>query len=209
MYIEEFNGEATVLGAVIMAIISAFCSVACIFMVGVDNLKSINDSYTIYYIMLSLLNGMLCLPPFCPTFKFIATVFITFLIPLIHLFNEKTTLMGADVLCLPVIAANLFILLCCIAQWCEETVDEVMKKLNGSDPYFIRIRDKILKRCGDNDLRWGVENLSIGKLLKLKSRARILDEEEKIEKYKEERERMAYKEKSERRKINFLNRVDI
>ena len=63
------------------------------------------------------------------------------------------------------------------------TVDEVMKALNGFDPYpyFIRTRSEIFKRSGYTDPKWGVENLSAIKLFKLACKARILDKEDASE----------------------------
>ena len=118
MYIEEFNGEVTELGAVIMAVISAICGGACVIAAGVDNFNA-DNLYAVFYILLSMINGIVSFVLCYPTLKFIATIFITFVIPLIHLIDEKTKLMGIDVLCIPVIAANLFFLFCCITQWRE------------------------------------------------------------------------------------------
>lgn len=209
MVFDDTTESFTVQGAIIIAVISAICGIACVFATYTDKINSINDVFALYYISLSAINMIFCFILYYPTLKFVATVFSAFILPLLHLMGEKTTLTGVDVLCIPFIAANLFFLLCCIAQWHEETVDEVMKKLNGSDPYFANIKSEILKRCGDNTLEWGVENLSATKLFKLAHKGRILDEEEKKEKEKEEHMRVNYEKRSENRKIRFLNTVDI
>lgn len=87
----------------------------------------------------------------------------------------------------------------------RETVDEVMKALNGLDSYFIRIRGEIFKRSGYTDLRWGVENLSTTKLFKLVYKAYRLDKEDAAEK----RKRIKYEKKNEHNKKRFLNTIDI
>lgn len=204
MYNEYSNNDFRVLVTVFTVLISLFCGI--IYAVTTNNysLKAL-DTFTTYCVLVSMINGLLSLAIISPMIRFVVTFFITFILPFIHLMSEKTTLVGADFISVFVIASNLFFLLCCIDEWRKNLVDEVMKKLNGFDPYFIRIRGEILKRCGHNDLKWGVENLSTTKLFKLAHKARILDEEDA----EEERRRAAYEEKDERRKIRFLNMIDI
>lgn len=204
MYNEYSNNDFRVLVTIFTALISVFCGIT--FAVATDNysLKAL-DTFTMYCVFMSMVNGLLGLAIINPIIRFVVTFFLTFVLPFIHLMGEKTTLVGADFISVFVIAANLFFLFCCIDEWRKNLVDEVMKKLNGFDPYFIRIRSEIFKRSGYNDLKWGVENLSINKLFKLARKARILDKEDAAE----ERRREAYEEKDERRKIRFLNMMDI
>jgi hypothetical protein len=188
-----------------------FISLICITICGLSGVdeSKITDTFTMYYLLISTANAVMCVVIGSPMIRFIVTFLMTFVLPLIRLMGGKTTLIGGDVACVVVIAVNFFFLLDCIARWRENTVDEVMKKLNGSDPYFANIKTKILKRCGDNTLEWGVENLSIVKLFKLARKGRILDKEDKKEKEKEERMRTNYEEKNENRKRRFLNMIDI
>lgn len=204
MYNEYSNNDFRMLVTVFTVLISLFCGIIYAATTNNYSLKAL-DTFTTYCVFVSMINGLLSLAIISPMIRFVVTFFITFILPFIHLMSEKTTLVGADFISVFVIAANLFFLFCCIDEWHKNLVDEVMKKLNGFDPYFIRIRDKILKRCGDNDLEWGVENLSTMKLFKLAHKARILDEEDTAE----ERRRAAYEEKDERRKIRFLNMIDV
>lgn len=204
MYNEYSNNDFRMLVTVFTVLISLFCGITYAVTTGNYSLKAL-DAFTTYCVFVSMVNGLLSLVLVSPMTRFVVTFFMTLVLPFIHLMSEKTTLVGADFISVFVIAANLFFLLCCIDEWRKNLVDEVIKKLNGFDPYFTRIRDKILKRCGDNDLEWGVENLSINKLFKLAHKARILDEEDTAE----ERRRIKYEEKDERRKIRFLNMMDI
>ena len=204
MYNEYSNNDFRMLVTIFTAFISLICGI--LYAVTTDNydLEAL-DTFTMYCVSISMINGLLSLAIISPMIRFVVTFFMTFVLPFTHLMSEKTTLVGADFISVFVIAANLFFLFCCIDEWRKNLVDEVMKKLNGFDPYFIRVREKILKRCGDNDLEWGVENLSTMKLFKLARKARILDKEDA----EEERRRIKYEEKDERRKIRFLNMMDI
>ena len=204
MYNEYSNNDFRVLVTIFTALISVFCGIT--FAVATDNysLKAL-DTFTMYCVFISMVNGLLSLAIISPMIRFVVTFFLTFILPFIHLMSEKTTLVGADFISVFVIAANLFFLFCCIDEWRKNLVDEVMKKLNGFDPYFMRIRNEIFKRSGYTDIKWGVENLSTIKLFKLKYKAYRLDKEDA----EEERRRIKYEEKGKKRKIRFLNMMDI
>lgn len=204
MYNEYSNNDFRVLVTIFTALISVFCGIT--FAVATDNysLKAL-DTFTMYCVFISMVNGLLSLAIISPMIRFVVTFFLTFILPFIHLMSEKTTLVGADFISVFVIATNLFFLFCCIDEWRKNLVDEVMKKLNGFDPYFMRIRNEIFKRSGYTDIKWGVENLSTIKLFKLRYKAYRLDKEDA----EEERRRIKYEEKGERRKIRFLNMIDI
>lgn len=204
MYTEYSNNDFRMLVTIFTAFISLICGI--LYAVTTDNysLKAL-DTFTAYCVFISMANGLLSLAIISPMIRFVVTFFMTFVLPFIHLMSEKTILVGADFISVFVIAANLFFLFCCIDEWRKNLVDEVMKKLNGFDPYFISIRSEIFKRSGYTDLKWGVENLSAIKLFKLARKARILDKEDAAE----ERRHMVDEEKSERRKIRFLNTIKI
>lgn len=204
MYNEYSNNDFRVLVTIFTALISVFCGILYAVTTDNDGLEAF-DTFTMYCVFMSMANGLLGLAIIYPMIRFVVTFFLTFVLQFIHLMSEKTTLVGADFISVFVIAANLFVLFCCTTQWREETVDEIMRKLNGFDPYFMRIRNEIFKRSGYTDLRWGVENLSTIKLFKLRYKAYRLDKEDAAE----ERRRIKYEEKDERRKIRFLNMIDI
>lgn len=198
------------------AITMMFITIGCVMVSELTRIANgandlhILDNFTMYYIIISTSNAIMCIPIGShPRVKAAITAFMTLIVPLIHLMSEKTKLIGEDVACLIVIAVNFFFFLYCIDEWYDNTVDEVMKKLNGSDLYFVKIRGEILKRCEDDDLYWGVRNLSIIKLFKLARKGLILDKEEKKEKEKEERRRMSEEKDDENRKISFLNTIDL
>lgn len=204
MYNEYSNNDFRMLVTIFTVFISLICGI--LYAVTTDNysLKAL-DTFTMYCVFISMVNGLLSLAIISPIIRYVVTIFMTFVLPFIHLMSEKTTVVGADFISIFVIAVNLFFLFCCIDEWRKNLVDEVMKKLNGFDPYFIRIRSEIFKRSGYNDLKWGVENLSINKLFKLARKARTLDREEAAE----QRRRLKYEEKGERRKRRFLNMIDV
>ena len=99
---------------------------------------------------------------------------------------------------------NLAIFKASIDNWREDTLNDIIEKLNGSDPYFMRVRSEILKKCGNNTLDWGIKNLSTRKYLKLAFKSFILD-------LKTAREIVAYKIflKREQRKLINAEKADL
>lgn len=105
----------------------------------------------------------------------------------------------ASILFYPVLyIANLVIFKESIDDWREDTLNDIIEKLNGSDPYFMRARIEILKKCGNNTLDWGIKNLSTRKYLKLAFKSFILD-------LKTARKTVAYKISLRREQRKLIN----
>ena len=112
--------------------------------------------------------------------------------------------------------ANLVFFKVYVMDWREDSVNDIMEKLNGSDPYFARARNEILKKCGYNTLDWGVKNLSIRKFLKLAFKSFMLDIKTakraiayKILLKREQRMRINEEKADLRRKKRFLDTAEI
>lgn len=87
---------------------------------GLDDLR-ILDNFTMYYIIISTSNAMMCIPiGSYPRVKAAITAFMTLIVPLIHLMSEKTKLIGEDVMCVFIVAINLFFIRWFIDDWREK-----------------------------------------------------------------------------------------
>lgn len=130
--------------------------------------------------------------------------------PLIEAYTDLTKLNGREMMLAFIIfypflyICNLGIFKISIGDWREEFFDDIIKKLNGSDPYFMRVRNEILKKCGNNTLDWGIKNLSTRKCLKLAFKSFILD-------LKTLKETVAYQSflRRERRKLINAEKTDL
>jgi len=111
---------------------------------------------------------------------------------------------------------NLILFKTFIKDWREDTVEDIIEKFNGSDPYFRKARAEILKKCGYNTLDWGLKNLSTRKFLKLAFKSFIMDVKTaknaiayKIRLKREQRMRINEEKADLRRKKRFLNTAEI
>ena len=87
---------------------------------GLDDLR-ILDNFTMYYIIISTSNAIMCIPiGSYPRVKVAITAFMTLIVPLIHLMSEKTKLIGGDVMCIFIVIINLFFIRWFIDDWREK-----------------------------------------------------------------------------------------
>jgi len=98
----------------------------------------------------------------------------------------------------------------------NKTIENFIKRVTyGREKFYVDLRLKILEKCGDNSISWGLKNLSKPKLFKLmlgswkiertnkkmiaKKRAQEATERKKLDKYKKQ---------DLKRKIRFLNTIE-
>ena len=116
------------------ALTMMFIALSCLMLLGLTrSVNDVNDShipdnFMIYYILISTVNAIICL---ITSFlrikvinslriKVIVTVLMTVILPLVHLMDEKTTLIGGDVMCIFIVAINLFFIRWFIDDWREK-----------------------------------------------------------------------------------------
>ena len=121
-------------GAYYYAITMMFIALSCLMLLGLTrSVNDVNDShipdnFMIYYILISTVNAIICLiTGFLRIkvinslrIKVIVTVLMTVILPLVHLMDEKTTLIAGDVRCVFLVVINLFFVCWFIDDWREK-----------------------------------------------------------------------------------------
>lgn len=99
----------------------------------------------------------------------------------------------------------------------NKTIENFIKRVTyGREKFYVDLRLKILEKCGDNSISWGLKNLSKPKLFKLmlaswkierekKKRIAKKQAEEAIERGKLDK----FQKRDLKRKIRFLNTIEV
>lgn len=104
-----------------------------------------------------------------------------------------------------------------IQNFVSKSIEDFIKRATyGNDNFYVDLRRKISEKCGNHSITWGLKNLSKLKLFKLMLASRKIEREKKkriAEKRAEEaieREKLdKFQKRDFKRKIRFLNTIEV
>ena len=99
----------------------------------------------------------------------------------------------------------------------NKTIENFIKRVTyGREKFYVDLRLKILEKCGDNSITWGLKNLSKPKLFKLMLGSWKIEREKKKRIVKKqakddiERKKLdEFQKRDFKRKIRFLNTIEV
>ena len=130
-------------------------------------------------------------------------------------FYEATIIKG--VMITGAIEVILLVIVTPIQNFVNKSIEDFIKRVTrGNDEFYADLRRKISEKCGNNSITWGLRNLSKPKLFRLMLASWKIERDKKkriakkqAEETSRRRNQDKYQKQDFKRKIRFLNTVEV